>query len=88
MNPADIPSRGWSGKDLVENELWWSGASFLKQPPELWPDTPTTFVAEMTSEELINNPHVITHSLAAASVNQTPIENLEGIMGIERYSSF
>ena len=87
MNPADIPSRGCSGKDLVENDLWWSGASFLKEPPELWPDTPTTFIAEMTSEELIKNPPVITHSLAAASVKRTPIENLEGIMDIERYSS-
>ena len=66
MNPTDIPSRGCSGKDLVENELWWSGASFLKELPELWPDTPTTFVAEMTSEELIKNPPVITYSLAAA----------------------
>lgn len=53
----------------------------------MWPDTPTTFVAEMTSEELIKNPPVITHSLAAASVNETPIENLEGIIDIERYSS-
>ena len=87
INPADIPSRGCSGRDLVENETWWSGPKFLKERPELWPDTPTASVAEITSEELIKHPPVIAHSLTATSLTQTLFENLESIVNIERYGS-
>ena len=41
MNPADKPSRGCSGKDLVESELWWSEPTFLREPSNLWPETPS-----------------------------------------------
>ena len=87
MNPADIPSRGCSGKDLVESELWWSGPTFLREPSNLWPETPSTPVPNTTSEELVTHTPAITHSLATAALNTTLNENLEEIMGIERYGS-
>jgi len=31
-NPADLPSRGLSGEELVENSLWWNGPEFLRTP--------------------------------------------------------
>ena len=88
MNPADIPSRGCSGKDLVESELWWSGPTFLREPSNLWPETPSTSALNITSEELVKHtPAAITHSLATAALNRTLYDNLEEIMDIERYGS-
>ena len=31
-NPADLPSRGITAKELVENSLWWGGPQFLRNP--------------------------------------------------------
>ena len=87
MNPADIPSRGCSGKDLVESELWWSGPTFLREPSNLWPETPSASAPNTTSEELVKHTPAITHSLATAALNRTLYENLEEIMDIERYGS-
>ena len=37
VNPADLPTRGISGIDLINNELWWEGPAFLKQEAHLRP---------------------------------------------------
>lgn len=40
-NPADCASRGISPDDLIGNDLWWSGPSWLKLPTTSWPaETP------------------------------------------------
>ena len=39
-NPADIPTRGMSGKKLAACTLWWQGPSFFKDSMEEWPEQP------------------------------------------------
>ena len=39
-NPADIPTRGLSGKRLVESSLWWSGPEFFRKSRSHWPAQP------------------------------------------------
>ena len=39
-NPADIPTRGMSGKKLANCKLWWEGPLFFKEPMEKWPEQP------------------------------------------------
>ena len=39
-NPADIPTRGCSGRVLARSELWWTGPAFFRLPRHLWPEQP------------------------------------------------
>ena len=87
MNPADIPSRGCSGKDLVESELRWSVPTLLREPSNLWPETPSISAPNTTSEELVKHTPALTQLLATAALNRTLYENLEEIMDVERYGS-
>ncbi|KAF2889737.1 hypothetical protein ILUMI_16436, partial [Ignelater luminosus] len=36
LNPADLPSRGYSGLQLLESR-WWEGPDWLCREPALWP---------------------------------------------------
>lgn len=36
-NPADLPSRGVTLKDLVNNDQWWKGPKWLNASPESYP---------------------------------------------------
>ncbi|XP_075163230.1 uncharacterized protein LOC142235861 [Haematobia irritans] len=37
LNPSDLASRGMHPQDLIDNELWWQGPPFLKNPVANWP---------------------------------------------------
>jgi hypothetical protein len=37
QNPADVTSRGSTISDLIENELWWKGPTWLRKNQEEWP---------------------------------------------------
>ena len=37
-NPADHGTRGLTVSELKDNELWWNGPDFLREPREKWPE--------------------------------------------------
>ncbi|XP_057329918.1 uncharacterized protein LOC130670521 [Microplitis mediator] len=37
QNPADCASRGLTASQLINHQLWWSGPSWLADPPSQWP---------------------------------------------------
>ena len=39
LNPADKASRGLTAEDLLRDDVWFSGAGFLKDEPSKWPET-------------------------------------------------
>ena len=54
FNPADIPSRGLSARELAENKIWWNGASFLYKQETQWPENkPTQLEDESVLQEAL-----------------------------------
>lgn len=49
LNPADLPSRGCSPKQLLKMR-WWEGPEWLRFPEEDWPQT-----EKIPNEELVTN---------------------------------
>ena len=39
LNPADLPSRGLTARQLSNSSKWWNGPTFLYCPAEHWPET-------------------------------------------------
>ena len=37
QNPADLPSRGLSARELIDSKLWWKGPDFICQDQAVWP---------------------------------------------------
>ncbi|XP_075158210.1 uncharacterized protein LOC142231486 [Haematobia irritans] len=54
-NPADIGTRGVTAVELVANDLWWYGPSWLTKAPELWPKT--TLPMESSLEKKVTSHH-------------------------------
>ena len=69
VNPAHLPTRGISGIDLINNELWWEGPAFLKQEAPLRPtsDISSNEIDSKTDEvvkrESAKTNQEVTHSL-------------------------
>ncbi|XP_037818450.1 uncharacterized protein LOC119608194 [Lucilia sericata] len=41
-NPADLASRGLTVSQLMNNDLWWHGPSWLRLPQNQWPKPPSS----------------------------------------------
>ena len=50
QNPADIPTRGLSGKLLADCKLWWEGPDFFSLPYSAWPEQPPVVENRSCSE--------------------------------------
>lgn len=60
QNPADHISRGLMPKQLMENDLWWSGPEFLKLPENEWPNQKSN--EKSTVENSFLNQYLMTSS--------------------------
>ena len=45
-NPADRASRSTNATHLVQNDTWWRGPAFLREPAERWPTTAAAEIAQ------------------------------------------
>ena len=83
MNPADIASRSCTGQ---EQELWWSGPTFLKSSSDSWPNLPTQYESKAADEEVVKKPTIITHSLVLL-LEHDGVPNLSNLIDIAPSSS-
>ena len=73
LNPADLPTRGVSGKHLVDNELWWEGPAFSKDEiplasaSETGSEIETDEVKKIVEKELAKTAPEVIHSLLKAT---------------------
>ena len=87
QNPADLPSRGTSAKDLTNNAIWWNGPEFLHQPETEWPTNESThFGDEEALKEAANNAVNITHSLVNSTANEPTTPKVDNLIDITRFS--
>lgn len=74
-NPADLPSRGLTGKELVESSMWWCGPDFLMNPQNEWPKaSPSQTSDEQAMVEMVKCPSNVTHSLLSSLDNSTMVD--------------
>ena len=66
-NPADLPSRGLTSKELCSKLTWWKGPSFLYLPEAEWPGQikPDDSSNEEVLRETVKNEPKISHALVA-----------------------
>ena len=86
QNPADIPSRGMTARELVTEDKWWKGPEFLHNDEEEWPRKDNAFSEnENAMKETVKNPATITHVLVSGEqVRQT---GLHEIIDANHYST-
>ena len=85
LNPADIPSRGMKSSKLADNEMWWTGPSFLKSSECRWPRADVFPASDATEAETIKNSVATTHVLV--STGKTKV-CLSEVIDCAEYSSF
>ena len=86
FNPANVASRGALAVQLINDENWWHGPSFLQNPEELWPVLPIKEPENSPDycEELKSN--IPKRTATLVSVGIKPEFYLEQLIDPSRYS--
>lgn len=87
LNPADLPSRGLSAKELSASNTWWNGLSFLYQSENEWPETSLSEQVneEQILQEAVKNVPDVTHSLITTACDKFN-PKVDQIIDIGRFS--
>jgi len=86
-NPADKLTKPDSAVKLIQDEVWFKGAAFLRQPEELWPPSPILQIDENTVT-LEKKPSVIVSLLKCHQENVLQIENYSSLQRLYRVSAW
>ena len=89
LNPADLPSRGISAKELSNTPLWFTGPEFLTKEEDEWPKCPATGGTETNevTQEIAKQPSNIVRSLLMTNEEQPAVLDLTKVIHIDRFSS-
>ena len=86
LNPANLPSRGTTGQELVQSMMWWNGPAFLQLSWDKWPLTETSqHMDEVIQSELVKNVPVISYAFSATSVDI--FSSLNQVIDCTRFSN-
>ncbi|KAK6733631.1 hypothetical protein RB195_017405 [Necator americanus] len=78
LNPADVASRGCTINELISNNLWWNGPSFLLKEEDTWP-----------SEKIDSDAEEHLASTVCCTTHQEPEnEPMTPVMESERFSKW
>ncbi|KAL9955907.1 hypothetical protein ACROYT_G037306 [Oculina patagonica] len=87
LNPADLPSRGLSAKELSDSNTWWNGPSFLYRPETEWPEiSQTEPLNEEILQEAVKNVPDVTHLLVTTACDKLN-PKVDQIIDIGRFSN-
>ena len=71
QNPADLATRGVLADELIHNNLWWHGPSWLTDHPSQWPSWKSTqFDSKMSEQNTKQSPgpHVMCETTTLAGI--------------------
>ena len=84
QNPADLPTRGLSAKELSTNVIWWNGPEFLYKAESEWPVSESTNAEdEVALMEIVKTPIATVHSLVNTSA--TMPERIDQLVDVKRF---
>ena len=70
LNPADLPSRGTTGEELVQNTMWWNSPVFFQLSQDKWPQSEISpHMDQVIQSELVKNPPAVSYAFSIISVN-------------------
>ena len=87
QSPADLPSPGFTGNEMVNNSMWWCGPQLLQLPEKEWPQEQATVDTNQAAlSEVVKNPPNVIHVLTSCEEIPTEV-NLAKIINCHQISS-
>jgi len=85
-NPANLPSRGTTAWELVDNPKWFQGPTWLHQPESKWPNEPLAneVSEECRKEQKLPLMEEKVTALVTTKKERTTIDRLKEISGLRR----